>query len=468
MDGDTLKVPMALFETNRKRLAERLPPGTVVVLQGGSDLHLYDTDVHYVFRQESYFTWACGVREPGCYLSIAAGTGETTLFVPKLPDSYAVWMGPLLTLKDFQEIYRVNNVFYTDEIAQQLEKMNPEKLLTLNGVNSDSNLPSVQATFDGIEKFNVDNSVLYPIITELRVIKTDMEIDVMRYVVKVSSDAHKQVMKYCKPGRNEYQCESIFLNWCYEKGGCRHVSYTCICGSGDNSAILHYGHAATPNSKKIVDGDMCLFDMGANYAGYAADITCSFPANGKFTEDQKLIYNAVLKARNAVIREAKPGVSWKDMHLLANETMLQCLKDGGLLTGNVKDMINAKLHGVFQPHGLGHLLGLDVHDVGGYLEGHPARPEAPLQCLRTARTLKAGMCLTVEPGCYFIDPLLDAALKNEAQARHIVPEVLKRFRNFGGVRIEDDVLITESGVENLTVVPRTVEEIEEWMSSKSD
>lgn len=134
----------------------------------------------------------------------------------------------------------------------------------------------------------------------------------------------------------EYQAESIFLNHCYAVGGCRHVSYTCICGSGVNGAILHYGHAAAPNNKIINDGDMCLFDMGGNYHGYAADITCSFPANGKFTDDQKLIYNAVLAARDAVVKSVKPGVSWVSMHVLALRIMLEKLKDGGILKGTVQ------------------------------------------------------------------------------------------------------------------------------------
>lgn len=149
-----------------------------------------------------------------------------------------------------------------------------------------------------------------------------------------------------------------------------------------------------------------LFDMGGNYAGYAADITCSFPANGKFTADQKIIYNAVLAARDAVIAAIKPGVSWSDMHLLANRVMLQAMKDADLLQGDIEDMIKAGINAVFQPHGLGHFLGLDVHDVGGYLSAHPARSSAPgLSKLRTARILQAGMVLTVEPGCYFIEPV---------------------------------------------------------------
>lgn len=196
--------------------------------------------------------------------------------------------------------------------------------------------------------------------------------------------------------------------------------------------------------------------MGANYGGYAADITCSFPANGKFTEDQQIVYNAVLAARDAVNSSAKDGVSWPEMHLLANRVMLEKLKEGGLLTGDVEDMVKAGLNAIFQPHGLGHLIGLDVHDVGGYLDHCPPRPTEPgVNRLRFARTLKAGMYVTVEPGCYFIGCLLDKALADPVQSKFLVPKVIERFRNFGGVRIEDDVLITKDGVEIFALVPRT-------------
>ncbi|XP_022119011.2 xaa-Pro dipeptidase [Pieris rapae] len=460
----TLEVPMSLFAKNRQRLAEKLQDGQIVLLQGGEDISHYDTDIQYVFRQEAYFTWMCGVKEPGCYLALDVKTKKAHLFVPHLPDEYEVWMGKLLTCDQFKKIYAVDEVHYVENIAKVLKSLNPEKLLTLSGPNTDSGLTAKEAVFEGIDEFTVDNEILFPTIAELRVIKTPEEIEVMRYVCKVSSDAHKQVMLYAKPGLKEYQCESVFLDHCYRIGGCRHVSYTCICGSGQNAATLHYGHAAAPNSKMIEDGDLCLFDMGGNYAGYAADITCTFPANGKFTEDQKLVYEAVLAARDAVIREAKPGVLWTDMHLTANRSMLQHLKDGGLLFGNVEEMIENGVGAILQPHGLGHLIGLDVHDVGGYLPHCPPRPSGPLARLRTARRLQAGMALTIEPGCYFIDKLLDRAQSNPSQARFFNWPRVQSFRGCGGVRIEDDVLITEDGVENLTFVPRTVSEIEEHMS----
>ncbi|XP_047997768.1 xaa-Pro dipeptidase isoform X1 [Leguminivora glycinivorella] len=465
MGPGTLEVPMSLFAKNRTRLVEKLKPGQVVVLQGGESIPHYDTDIEYVFRQEAYFTWLCGVREEGCFFALDVGTSKSYLFIPRLPKEYEVWMGKLHTCEDFKRMYAVDEVHYVDEIQTILKGLNPDVLLTLSGPNTDSGLTAKEAVFEGIDEFKVDNEILFPVIAELRVIKTPEEIEVMRYVVKVSSDAHKQVMLFAKPGLMEYQCESIFLDHCYRVGGCRHVSYTCICGSGHNAATLHYGHAGAPNSKLIQPGDMCLFDMGGNYAGYAADITCSFPANGKFTPDQKLIYEAVLFARDAVIEAARPGVMWPDMHLVANRAMLEHLKKGGLLKGDVEEMIKAGVNGVLQPHGLGHLLGLDVHDVGGYLPACPPRPAGPLARLRTARRLQPAMLLTVEPGCYFIPPLLNAAKNNPEQSKFFNWEVVDRFSGFGGVRIEDDVLITETGVENFTFVPRTVAEIEDFMAN---
>jgi len=229
---------------------------------------------------------------------------------------------------------------------------------------------------------------------------------------------------------------------------------------------LHYGHAGEPNSKEIKDGDMCLFDMGAEYCCYTSDITCSFPANGKFTAKQRLIYEAVLSASRAVFTALKPGVSWKDMHLLAERKALEALKAGGLLTGEVDDMMKNRLGAVFMPHGLGHFLGLDVHDVHGYPEGGIERSTEPgLRSLRTARVMEPRMVLTIEPGIYFGDYNIDTALANPEQSRFLVPDVINQYRGFGGVRIEDDVVVTDDGMELLTDVPRTVEEIEKLMAS---
>ncbi|XP_019361133.1 PREDICTED: xaa-Pro dipeptidase isoform X3 [Gavialis gangeticus] len=409
---ETLRVPAALFALNRRRLCDRLrqnkdvQKNSIVLLQGGEDAQRYCTDTGIVFRQESYFHWTFGVTEADCYGAVDVDTGKSILFVPKLPESYAVWMG----------------------------------------------------------KFNVNNKILHPEIAECRVIKTDMELEVMRYTNKISSEAHKEVMKAVKVGMKEYEMESLFEHYCYTRGGMRHTSYTCICGSGENSSVLHYGHAGAPNDKTIEDGDLCLFDMGGEYYCYGSDITCTFPANGKFTPNQRAIYEAVLKSSRAVMKAVKPGVAWPDMHRLADRVHLEELTKIGILQGNVDDMVTVHLGAVFMPHGLGHLLGIDVHDVGGYPEGVERIDLPGLRSLRTARVLQAGMVLTIEPGIYFIDHVLDQALKDPTQSCFINNQVLQRFRGSGGVRIEDDIAVTANGMELLTCVPRTVEEIEAFMA----
>uniref|UniRef100_A0AC11ELU3 Peptidase D n=1 Tax=Ovis aries TaxID=9940 RepID=A0AC11ELU3_SHEEP len=379
LGNETLKVPLALFALNRQRLCERLrknpavQAGSVVVLQGGEETQRYCTDTGVLFRQESFFHWAFGVTEPGCYGVIDVDTGTSTLFVPRLPPSHATWMGKIHSKEHFKEKYAVNDVQYTDEIASVLTSRSPSVLLTLRGVNTDSGSICREASFEGISKFNVNNTILHPEIVECRVFKTDMELEVLRYTNKISSEAHREVMKAVKVGMKEYEMESLFEHYCYSRGGMRHSSYTCICGSGENSAVLHYGHAGAPNDKTIQDGDMCVFDMGGEYYCFASDITCSFPANGKFTPDQKAIYEAVLRSCRAVMSAMKPGVWWPDMHRLADRIHLEELARIGLLTGSVDAMVQVHLGAVFMPHGLGHFLGLDVHDVGGYPEGAKSR-----------------------------------------------------------------------------------------------
>jgi len=475
MGKETLKVPMALFRLNRKRLCDALrstsgvpAADAFVVLQGGEQETLYDSDREPVFRQESYFHWTFGVTEADCFGALDVSTGKSILFVPKLPASYGVWMGTIHPPDHFKAKYAVDEVAFVEDIDQFLKAKNAKLLLTLRGTNTDSKKTTREAKFPNIASFEVNNALLHPVIAELRVFKTDMELEVIRYTNRISSDAHKEVMRSIKPGDMEYQMESLFSHYCYWNGGMRHVSYTCICGSGPNGAILHYGHAGEPNAKQIKDGDMCLFDMGAEYCCYTSDITCSFPANGKFTAHQKLIYNAVLAASRAVMVALKPGVSWTDMHLLAERVSLEALKEGGLLKGEVDEMMQSRLGAVFMPHGLGHFLGCDVHDVHGYPEhGFPERSDQPgLRSLRTARSMQPRMVLTIEPGIYFGDYNLDTALANPDHSRFLVPEMIDQFRGFGGVRIEDDIAITEDGMELMTDVPRTVEEIEKIMAKK--
>ncbi|XP_061601508.1 xaa-Pro dipeptidase [Cololabis saira] len=473
LGNDTLRVSAALFAENRQRLCQGLKanadvlPKSVVVLQGGEQKQRYCTDTDVVFRQESFFHWAFGVTEADCYGAIDVDSGKSILFVPKLPESYATWMGEIFPREHFKSKYAVDEVQYSCDVADVLSNLKPAVLLTLKGLNTDSGSICREASFEGISRFQVNNTLLHPVIVECRLAKTDMELEVLRYTNRISSEAHKMIMKNVKPGQTEYEMESLFQHYCYAKGGMRHMSYTCICGTGNNGSILHYGHAGAPNDKLIADGDMCLFDMGGEYYCYSSDITCSFPANGRFTADQRAIYEAVLKSSRKVFSAIRPGAVWSEMHRLADKTHLEELVKIGILQGNVDEMMKVHLGSVFMPHGLGHLLGIDVHDVGGYPEGVERIDEPGLRSLRMGRLVQERMVLTVEPGIYFINHLLDQALKDPAQSCFINNQVLARFRGFGGVRIEDDIAVTADGMELLTCVPRTVEEIEAFMSESA-
>ncbi|GAY50449.1 hypothetical protein CUMW_126740 [Citrus unshiu] len=482
------KVPKELYFINREKVLNSLrqhltetsrPLHGFVLLQGGEEQTRYCTDHLELFRQESYFAYLFGVREPGFYGTIDIATGKSILFAPRLPPDYAVWLGKIKPLSYFQEKYMVNMVYYTDEIVGVLQGHYKEPgkplLFLLHGLNTDSNNFSKPAQFEGMEKFETELNTLHPILSECRVFKSDHELALIQFANDISSEAHVEVMKKTRVGMKEYQMESMFLHHTYMYGGCRHCSYTCICATGENriangiyvlwfSAVLHYGHAAAPNDRTFEDGDMALLDMGAEYQFYGSDITCSFPVNGKFTSDQSLIYNAVLKAHNAVINAMKPGVCWVDMHKLAEKIILESLKKGGVMVGNVDEMMAARLGAVFMPHGLGHFLGIDTHDPGGYPKGTERSKEPGLKSLRTVRELQERMVITVEPGCYFIDALLVPAMENESTSKFFNHEVIGRFKDFGGVRIESDVLVTANGSKNMTSVPREISDIEAIMA----
>ncbi|XP_018819043.1 xaa-Pro dipeptidase [Juglans regia] len=471
------QVPMELHVTNREKLLKSLrhdlselsrPLHGFVFLQGGEEQTRHDTDHIELFRQESYFAYLFGVREPGFYGAIDILTGESILFAPRLPADYAVWLGEIKSPSYFKERYLVSVVYYTDEIARVLhdhfQGSGKPLLFLLHGLNTDSNQYAKPAEFEGVDKFETDMETLHPILTECRVLKSELELAVIQYANDISSEAHVEVMKKARVGMKEYQLESVFLHHTYMYGGCRHCSYTCICATGENSAVLHYGHAAAPNDRTLEDGDMALFDMGAEYHFYGSDITCSFPVNGKFTSDQSLIYNAVLEAHDAVIYTMKPGVNWADMHMLAEKVILESLKKGCIVVGNVDDMMAKRLGAVFMPHGLGHFLGIDTHDPGGYLKGAERRKEPGLRSLRTTRELLEGMVITVEPGCYFIDALLLPAMESQSTSGFFNHEVIGRFKGFGGVRIESDVHVTASGCKNMTKCPREILDIEAVMA----
>lgn len=475
--GDNYRVPLSLFAENREKLRSRLSMGATdcVVLRGGPSPTRYDTDHEPVFRQESYFWWLAGVKEPDCSLILT--DKKTILLVPELPPDYATFMGHIRTCDEWKEHYEVDQVLHTQQLESTLEQLcsasKVTTLLVMEGPNSDSGMIYEAApTFESKKlKSLVNKERLFPILAECRVFKKPMELALLEHITQLTSLAHAYVMRNTTAGMWEFQCESLFRHFTYYNYGSRLQSYTSICGCGPNAAVLHYGHAGEPNSRQLGEEDHCLFDMGAEYQCYASDVTCSFPANGKFDAKYSPIYQAVLDAQIAVYDMAKPGVSWTDCHKRAEKVILTALRAIGVVvldddrSTTIEDLVALRLGAIFMPHGLGHFIGIDTHDVGGYLPGCPERSSLPgLSKLRTARTLQANMVLTVEPGCYFIDHLLDGALSNPELSPYLNADLLLEYRGYGGVRLEDVVCITEEGCINFTICPRTTSEVEGVMA----
>ena len=427
---------------------------------------LHDTDVSWHdndTKQESNFQWLFGVKETDVLGAIDLSTTASYLFIPRTPEAVKF----VLVARDidyFLKTYEVDHVHYIDEVKTVLQESKAESLLTLSGVNPNSGLEPAQPTFEGIDSFTIEPSnEFYRTITELRLLKSDEEMKIMQFVNDISSLAHVKVHREAQreDRRMQYHAEAEFRYQSFLRG-CARTGYGCIGASGSHNATLHY----LENFEKVAPGDLRLLDMGAEYHGYTADITCTFPVNPKFSKEQAAIYNIVLSGVNAVEENIKPGKCWIELHKLSERVMLQGLIDYGMISGDIEEMIEKDLMATFMPHGLGHTLGLDVHDVAGYLPGEDrsclakAKPYPVTQNLRLGRPLQHRMVVTVEPGIYFIPMLLDNLSADKAKFVNI--EMAKsHIQSVGGVRIEDNVFVSETGCRVLTNVPRTVKEIED-------
>ncbi|KAK3018434.1 hypothetical protein RJ639_004251, partial [Escallonia herrerae] len=288
------EVPMELHVANRVKLVESLrqhlslssrPLHGFVFLQGGEEKNRYCTDHVELFRQESYFAYLFGVREPGFYGAIDIATGNSILFAPRLSQEYAVWLGEIKPLTYFKDRYMVSMAFYTDEIVkvlhEQCQQSEQPLLFLLHGLNTDSNLFSKPAEFEGIEKFETDLGSLHPILTECRVLKTDMELAVIQFANDISSEAHVEIWTAAGSvvgglhRRVEVSRGRDVVSG--SGGGGYEESKSRYEGVSAGNSVLHYGHAAAPNERTLQDGDMALLDMGAEFNFYGSDITCSFP-----------------------------------------------------------------------------------------------------------------------------------------------------------------------------------------------
>lgn len=300
-----------------------------------------------------------------------------------------------------------------------------------------------------------DVTLLKEAIEECRVIKDSYEIALIRKANVISGIAHRAVMKAVKHATNERELEGIFLERCIANG-CRHQAYSSIVASGTDASTLHYVH----NDKSITSSTLnLLLDAGGEYGCYAADITRTYPISGKFTPHSLAIYELVLKMQKECIALLKEGVVWDAVHTTAHKIAIAGLVALGILRDSFsqEDILASRVSTVFFPHGLGHYLGMDTHDTGGH--ANYADKDPMFRYLRVRGTLPAGSVITVEPGIYFCRFMLEPALKDAERAKYIDEKVLEEYWSVGGVRIEDNVLVTMDGWENLTVAPREVDEM---------
>ncbi|ORY93661.1 peptidase M24, structural domain-containing protein [Lobosporangium transversale] len=424
----------------------------LVYLKGDVLKERHDTDVELIFRQESNFYYLTGLAEHDGHVVYDIKTQKMTLLPYKLPDDHIVWMGMPPTIAELHAKYDADSIRWSTELLAAINESGASTLYVLRKEDAP----------EGVN-LTINDEVLKDAIVTARMYKSSFEIEAMRKINHISSNAHIALMKAAKNAQSEVELDALFR---YETArfGARAQAYEPIVGVGANAATLHYGrNSASFNGNH---NQLCLVDAGAELGYYASDITRTFPLNGKYTGDAKTIYEIVLQMQKAVLAALKPGVQWEDMHRLASRIAVEGLQKAGVLKTefSVEEMLEQHIDGVFFPHGLGHMIGLDVHDVGGYPKGVD-RIQAPgLQYLRMRRALEPSFVVTVEPGVYFVEFILNTAKNNASISKYMNWDVVDRFAKVGGVRIEDCVVITETGIDNLTTVPKEIAEIEAIMA----
>ncbi|WP_314522009.1 Xaa-Pro aminopeptidase [uncultured Lelliottia sp.] len=429
------------FLRRRQALLAHMQPGSAALIFAAPEA-TRSNDSEYPYRQSSDFWYFTGFNEPEAVLVLIKSddTHNHSVLFNRVRDLTAeIWFGRRLGQDAAPEKLGVERALAFSEINDQLYQL-------LNGLDVVYHAQGeyayadelVFAALDKLRKGSRQNlsapaslTDWRPIVHEMRLFKSPEELDVMRRAGEISALAHTRAMEKCRPGMFEYQLEGEILHE-FNRHGARFPSYNTIVGGGENGCILHY----TENESELRDGDLVLIDAGCEYRGYAGDITRTFPVNGKFSPAQRAVYDIVLESLETALTLFRPGTSIQDVTGSVIRIMVNGLVNLGILKGDVEELIADNAHRAFFMHGLSHWLGLDVHDVGGY---GPDR----------SRTLEPGMVLTVEPGLY-IAPDADVP----AEYRGI------------GIRIEDDIVITENGNENLTAsVVKKADEIEALMAA---
>lgn len=428
------------FKKRRKQLLKRIGIGNIGLI-GSAGTCTRNRDVDYPFRQNSDFYYLTGFNEPDALAVFIPGRpeGEYILFCREFDETKALWEGAHAGLEGATRHFAADEAFSIAEVDERLPDLLADKRKVFYPLGNDADLDAGvldwlkqvrQKARSGVSAPN-ELSALESIIHEMRLFKSSAELKLMRHAAEVSAQGHIKAMQTCRAGRFEYQIEAELV-YHFMQAGLRAVAYPSIVAGGKNACTLHY----TGNTDVLKDGDLLLIDAGAECDHYAADITRTFPVSGTFSDAQRDLYQLVLDAQYAAIEQVKPGATWLQPHEAAVEVLTRGLVKLGLLKGSVKKLIKNEKYKAFYMHRTGHWLGMDVHDVGDYkIDGE-------------WRVLEPGMVLTVEPGLY----IPADCKKVDAKWRGI------------GIRIEDDVLVTEDGHEILThSVPKTIADIEALM-----
>lgn len=431
-----------MIRSQLKEFMRRMAPKSVAIIPGAHDTRR-SNDTHYRFRQDSDFLYLTGFEEPDA-VAVIKPEGDTkyTLFVRPRDPEREIWDGRRAGVEGAKRDFGAEDAFPTAEFESKLADFldGAEVLYYRLGVDQDLDNTIIQeiARMRSLNRkpIHPPQTIIDPatIVHEMRVLKSADEIEIMQTAADIAAEAHCEAMKAAKPGMHEYQLEAL-IEQIFRRRGAAAPAYTSIVGAGSNATVLHYIN----NDGALRDGDLLLIDAGAEYKGYASDITRTFPINGRYTKPQRDIYDLVLKAQMACVEMVRPGVTHDQLKQRSIEILTEGMVELGLLKGKTEKLIEEKKYEKFYMHGLGHMLGIDVHDVGRYYYG------------TESRALEPGVVMTVEPGIYIAPNAED------------VPEQYLGI----GVRIEDDVLCTSNGPRVLThKVPKQAEEIEELISHR--
>ncbi len=456
------------YKKRRKALREKLEKG-ILLFPGNEESAMNYKDNTYHYRQDSSFLYFFGIDSPGYAGLIDVEEGKEILYGDDLGIDDIIWVGNQASVKELASDIGINIVSSCTHLADDLQKylQAGRKIHILPPYRGDQilNLARLlQVHPEEVPDFVSED--LIRAVVSLREIKEDVEVEQIELAIDISYKMHTQVMKMAFPGVWEREIAGTIEGISLANGN--PVSFPVILSMNGQTLHNHY------HGNLLKEGRLVVTDAGAESPlHYAGDITRTVPVGGKFTDRQKEIYEIVLRALVESTRSARPGIKNADLHREAAYTIASGLKDAGLMKGDLDEAVNLGAHALFFPHGLGHMLGLDVHDMEnlgenwvGYDKTTQRSKLFGYASLRLGKELKPGFVITIEPGIYFIPTLIDLWKEKGKFKEFINYEQLEKYKDFGGIRIEDDILITKDSARVLgKPIPKTVKEIEEFMGS---